>query len=287
MFSLITRARRVGCFSKLPKRNGSLATSGFLREQLYSKVHTFMCSFFAPPNILLDVCGKLEGESIIGSVIKTTPNLWCFEEPPLPDVSPAWLLRPDRSSPPPIRAAMPITSSTGALLGDWREPILRMLRPQGANINIRFSDRPPTTLSSGYSGPSLSPLPPDSNSIISSPSSTRLSRPTLGIQIPGAPQGPQSPSSYRRPHSTPVTARPLAVEMSPRSQTSLSSLSPESPTPTGTGNATTLTGQALLDYSALDTPTLSLREPSLVDVRPSQSDTDTILTSPTSTIITL
>ena len=352
--------------------------------------------FFAPPNILLDIWGRLEGENIVGRALTNTPNLWCFEEPPLPNDP--WPSLPGRSSPPLTPIATPITSPTGALLIDWREPILRMLRSQSIDINIRISDRPPTSfryplptpllsdsisiigglsptphsrpslgmqipgasrgpqypssyetvrsipltarplevetspsspsslsslsretpapMGTGNAAPPTGPAVPDysipdtptlssrgaslvdlitsqsdTDSILTSPTSTttsptRRSRPTIGIQIPGAP-GPQYPSSYEPVRSTPLTARPPAVEMSPRSPSSLSSLSPETPTPTGTGNVTALTSQALLDYSALDTPTLSLREPSLVDVRPSQSDTDTILTSPTSTIITL
>jgi hypothetical protein len=72
-----------------------MTKSGSRVKPLFSKVHTFLCSFFPPPNILLDVCGKLEGENIIGEAIKGTPNLWCFEEPPAPLPS-----LPDRSSPP-------------------------------------------------------------------------------------------------------------------------------------------------------------------------------------------
>jgi len=97
---------------------------------------------FSPPNILLDVRGRLEGESIIGSAIKNTPNLWCYEEPPLSNAS--WLSLPDRSSPSSTTTATPTTSPTGALLGDWREPILRMLRSQGVNTNIHILDKSPS-----------------------------------------------------------------------------------------------------------------------------------------------
>ena len=46
VFSLITRSWRVGCLSKLLKRHGILATYGSLRKQSFSKVHTFLRSFF-------------------------------------------------------------------------------------------------------------------------------------------------------------------------------------------------------------------------------------------------
>jgi hypothetical protein len=175
---------------------------------LFSKVHTFLCSFFSPLNILLDVCGKLEGENIVGSAIKNAPNLWCFEEPSLSNAS--WWSLPDRSSSSPTTTATPITSSTGALLGDWREPILQMLRSQGVKINIRISNKPHTGFSSGYSGPSL-PSPPPASSIVGSLSPTPQFRPTLGIQKPGASQGPQSPLYYKTARSTPLTQRPPAV----------------------------------------------------------------------------
>jgi hypothetical protein len=199
-------------------RNGLLATSGFPRKQLFSKVYTFLCSYFSPSNILLDVYGKLEGENIVGSAIKNTPNLWCFEEPSL---SNAWPSPSDRLSVLPSTTVTPTTSSTGALLGDWREPILRMLRSQDVKINIRISDRFPS-FSSGYSEPYKRSLLPDSSSIVGSLSPTPQSQPLRDIQIPGAYQGPQSPSFYKTARSTPLTRPSPAVELSPRSAVPLS-----------------------------------------------------------------
>ena len=253
------------------------------KEAIIFKGSCLSVFLFAPPNILLDICGKLEGETIVGSYLANTPNLWCFEEPPLPNDP--WPSLPDRSSPPLTPVATRITSPTGALLMDWREPILRMLRSQGIGINIRISDRLPTRFSYGYSGhPLPSPLPSDSISIIGGLSPTPQSRPSLGMQIPGASRGPQYPSSYETVPSIPLTARPLEVETSPSSPSSLSSLSRETPTPMGTSIAAPPTGPAVPDYSIPDTPTLSSRGASLVDLITSQSDTDSILTSPTSTI---
>ncbi|KAI0268971.1 hypothetical protein BGY98DRAFT_1017479, partial [Russula aff. rugulosa BPL654] len=83
-------------------------------------------------------------------------------------------------------------------------------------INIRISDKWPTSFSSGYSGPSLpSPLP-DSKSIVGSLTPTPQSRPTLGLRIPGTSQGPQSPP-YKTARSTPLAERSPAVAPSPRS----------------------------------------------------------------------
>ena len=118
---------------------------------------------------MLDIYGKLEGEDIIGSAIKNTPNLWCFEELEEPSLSNAsWPSLSDQSSPSQTTTGTPITSPTGALLGDWTEPILRMLRSPCVKINIRISDKLPNGFSSGYPRPSLpSPLaPPDSTSIV-------------------------------------------------------------------------------------------------------------------------
>ncbi|KAF8495900.1 hypothetical protein F5888DRAFT_1707236 [Russula emetica] len=119
--------------------------------------------------IFQDVCGKLEGENIIGSAIENTPNLWCFEEEhSLSNAS--WPSLPDRSSSSPTTTATPITSPTGALLGDWREPILRMLRSQdpGVDITFRILDKSPTSFNSGHSGASLPSPPPNSSTIVGS-----------------------------------------------------------------------------------------------------------------------
>jgi hypothetical protein len=91
----------------------------------------FCCFFFSLSNILLDICGKLEGESIVGEAIHDIPNLWCFEEFPM-------CLR---NSPPLVVSATQISSAAGILLRDWREPIHRML--QSRRLNIRITYEPP------------------------------------------------------------------------------------------------------------------------------------------------
>jgi len=107
-----------------------------------------------PSDILLDVYGKLEGESIIGKDIQKTHNLWCFEEPPLSNAS--WSSLSDRSSPSPTMSASPTTYSKGLLLTDWREPIRQMLRSPDANI--RISTKPPINPIPSSPAPS-SPIP--------------------------------------------------------------------------------------------------------------------------------
>ena len=146
--------------------------------------------------------------------------------------NPPWPSLLDRISPSLTTTAIPITSPTGALLGDWREPILRMLRSHNVKMNIRISDKLPTSFSSGYSGHSLPSTLPVSSNIIGSPSPTPQ-QPTLGIQIPGASQGSLSPSlsSYKTARSTPFSQRSPVVELSPRSPAPLSLEPPILPTP--------------------------------------------------------
>lgn len=236
--------------------------------------------------IFKDVCGKLEGENIIGSAIENTPNLWCFEEPSLSNAS--WPSLSDRSTPSPTTTATPTTDPTGALLGDWREPILRMLRSKGVKINIRISDKSPPGSSTGYSRPPSPSPSPVSSSVVDSPLSTPQSRPILELQIPGAPQGPQSPSHYETARSTPLTQQPSAVQLSPTSQAPPAS---NAAPPTGSAvpdpatcplNDTTSTAAPLLvpDPTTCPPPDTSSREISQADLIPSQAGTATIFLQP-------
>ncbi|KAF8478040.1 hypothetical protein DFH94DRAFT_753255 [Russula ochroleuca] len=103
--------------------------------------------------IFKDVCGKLEGESIVGAAIQDAPNLWWFEEPPLSPTSQS----PDWSNPSSTMTAMtPMTSPT-LLNGNWTDPIRRML--SSLDFNLRISAKPPTNSSPTYSAPS-SPISP-------------------------------------------------------------------------------------------------------------------------------
>jgi hypothetical protein len=165
--SVLTDNPRLGrVFLETAKEERVFSNVWVPKEAIIFKGSYLSVFIFSFPNILSDVCGKLEGENIIGSAIKNTPNLWCFVESSLSNTS--WPSLPDRSSPSPATTATPVTSPTGALLGDWREPILRMLRSPGVNIHFRILDISPTSFSSGYSGPSLPSPPRDSSSIVSS-----------------------------------------------------------------------------------------------------------------------
>jgi hypothetical protein len=98
---------------------------------------------------LLDVRGNLEGESVFGRTIQGIPNLWCFEEylPLAPQPAPS----PNRNSPSLTGVtATQITSAAGVLIGDWREPIRKMLR--SLNFSIRITDKPPSNSNSTYYG---------------------------------------------------------------------------------------------------------------------------------------
>src|SRR5229473_1018042 len=182
----------------------------------------FFRSLFSRSDTLLDVCGKLEGENIIGSDIQNTPNLWCYVEPPPSNVS--GLSLPDRSSPSPTMSAIqsPTTSPTGELMEHWREPIFQMVRSKGVKSNVRISDKSPPSLSPSpspsYSAPSFSSSPSDSSSSVGSLLPTRQPRPSLGLQIPGASNGPLSPS--KTPRDAPLSQRSPAVELSLRSPAS-------------------------------------------------------------------
>ena len=106
---------------------------------LSSKVRAFY--IFSPPlTPLLDVCGNLESEDVVGVDIKYVPNLWCFEELPQ-SLSSQPALSSDGNSPSHSSTATRMTSAAGIPLCDWREPIHRMLQSQ--NVYIRFTDKSP------------------------------------------------------------------------------------------------------------------------------------------------
>ena len=88
----------------------------------------------------LDTLGQLLGENLITGAIRGIPNLWSLEELPL--------LFQHQPVPcqniPSVFSGSPIqiTSEAGMLIGDWKEPIRRML--QIRIINIRITDKRPS-----------------------------------------------------------------------------------------------------------------------------------------------
>jgi hypothetical protein len=109
--------------------------------------------FFPLSDTLLDIHGRLEGESIVGVAIHCIPDLWCIEE----SLTPQPALSPNRNNPSLTVTATQITSATGKPIVDWREPIRRML--QSRDVGILFADKSPSSsTSSAASGSSVSCL---------------------------------------------------------------------------------------------------------------------------------
>jgi len=97
-------------------------------------------AFFLLPSfhdVLLDVCGKVEGESRVHASIRGAPKSWYLEEPPLSSTSlPAVL--PTLSSPlasSTLRTVL-TTSALGGPFKDWREPIRQRLSSH-TSIRVR------------------------------------------------------------------------------------------------------------------------------------------------------
>ena len=160
-----------------------------LKDAFIFKGSKLLLNSFSLANTLSDIFGALEGESIIGSVIQDTPNLWCFEEPPrsYPSQTP---LSPALNSSSRTTTATPTTSPTGDLIGDWKGPIRRMMSTK--DVNIRISPDSPTNSSRGDSA-LPSPFPPSGSSIsVETPLPVDITRPRppLKVQIPGPSAGP-------------------------------------------------------------------------------------------------
>lgn len=114
-------------------------------ETIIFKGSCLICCF-SFSDTLLDVCGRLVGESIVEAAINGIPNIWFFEEPlrrPLPSHS------PNRNNPSLSVTATQITSAEGILIRDWREPIRQMLRSR--DVYVRITDKPPSSSSPSYS----------------------------------------------------------------------------------------------------------------------------------------
>jgi hypothetical protein len=114
-------------------------------EAIVFKGSFFLCCF-SLSDTSLDVCGNIEGESIIELAIKGIPNLWCFEERLPAPLASRLRLSLDRNTQSLIVTATQITSAEGILIRDWREPIRRML--QSRDVNIRITDKPPSSSNS-------------------------------------------------------------------------------------------------------------------------------------------
>jgi hypothetical protein len=119
-----------------------------LNDAIIFKGSCLLC-FLTLTDTLLDICGTLEGESIVGEAIQGIPNLWCFEEPPMSrQVASQPALSPNQNGPSLTVIATQITSADGTVILDWREPIRRML--ESRYVNIRITDKPLGSSSSVY-----------------------------------------------------------------------------------------------------------------------------------------
>jgi hypothetical protein len=192
---------------------------------------TFSSSFHFFNDILLDVCGKLEGESIVQASIQGEPDSWYLEEPPLSPTSPPEV-SPNRSSPSPNMTASPTNSVADGPFQDWREPFRQGLVSPDANVRIwapsptnsnPCSPAPASPTTSGGSsvrdGSPLSVLPIPAQS----PAHTRRrsARPTLASQrLPLVSQRRTAPPSptilpVPSPQQPPIVASPLKDRATP------------------------------------------------------------------------
>ncbi|KAH9955999.1 hypothetical protein BC827DRAFT_819744 [Russula dissimulans] len=99
---------------------------------------------------------------------------------------------------------------------------------QSLDVNIRITAKPPINISPSPSAPS-SPVPPaGSSSSGSSPLPIVLPplRPPIMLTIPAQSAEPLTPSSYRTARTTPLSQRPPAAELSPKTRTPLSPAPP-------------------------------------------------------------
>jgi hypothetical protein len=112
-------AGRTRAFSNIWTVNGHLIFQGSFP----------LCVFFFLSDTLLDVRGKLEGDSVVGAAIQGIPNLWCSMED-----SGLWDGPPLAASP--KKTPTQITSAAGVLIQDWTKPIREILRFPGGDIHI-------------------------------------------------------------------------------------------------------------------------------------------------------
>ncbi|KAI0287776.1 hypothetical protein BC826DRAFT_738994 [Russula brevipes] len=163
--------------------------------------------------ILKDICGKLEGESIVQASISThdAPTSWYLEEPLL-SPTPQSALSPNQGNPPPAIKPSPTHSASDGPPQDWRDLIRRTLTCQHTDIRIR-----------GVS-------PNNSRPDFLAPSSSRQS------VIPNGNDDDQSSKSQIPTHSAAQKTHraPRSTAISPQPLPSLSSpISPVAPSPTG------------------------------------------------------
>lgn len=174
----------------------------------FSKVrrlhHSFSSCFLTA---FLDVCGKLEGESIVQEYILDASNLWCLEESPLLPTS----LPASQSTPLSTVTASSANSAASGSFRDWREPIRRGLITLDTNISIRaVPPSRPSPSSPPSSLPSRPQIPTCAPSQICRPARPTAvpRRSPVSRSSPIVPE-PPSPDAVPRPGQQPMSAVPL------------------------------------------------------------------------------
>ena len=182
-----------------------------------------LSDYFSPfpiSYISSDVCGKLEGESVVGEAFQGAPDtgIWCFKELPQPPTPPR-TRSSDLRNHSPTPTAPSTHSVEGVSIQDWRNPIREMLDDlkNGRNVDInvlRITTRPRSmgNRSHSYSAP-CSPSP----QLFSSSSDVSLSQslpatPRTGIPEPSA-GPPTTPSNYKTSRDTPPSGQSPVVAL--------------------------------------------------------------------------
>ncbi|KAI0300015.1 hypothetical protein B0F90DRAFT_571146 [Multifurca ochricompacta] len=178
-------------------------------------------NFWIPSRAIIfkDVCGKLEGESVVGAAIQGKPNLWYREEPPTPttpqpEVGPTANLA-SHSGLSPNTATSPTSSIAGRTFHDWKELIRQTL--DSHHISIRISTKQnqtppgpsddwvlsspisPSPASLGQPSPMVQTIPVGTMSFSIGLDKTRAS---LSIQIPVPSAGLQLRTKQHCPHQS-------------------------------------------------------------------------------------
>ena len=143
--SMFSPIRLVGYFSNLVRIHGSLTTSGKRIIFLFLKVSAWLFLLLSPvANIFSGICGKLEGERIVGNLFRNRPCEWCHVES-LPQALPS---QPQAQSavhfPNPL-STKTRSSATGTpawiSLNDWRVPISHVLYSQDIKQDTKIRIR--------------------------------------------------------------------------------------------------------------------------------------------------
>lgn len=161
----------------------------------FSKVRRFESPSPFIHDIPLDVCGKIEGESIVNSLIPGAHNEWYLDKLPLSQKVLRQAAR-NRSSPSSTITAPPTDSVAYGSFDDWREPIRQDLITLHTNVRISGSSHGnPIRPLSEFRNDIPSTVPP--TAVTQQPSLSRRPRVSMRRLAPPFPmEPPASPSSW-------------------------------------------------------------------------------------------